>query len=152
MLVTEEHLSYPERGRVGVGSWRGLVSGEGEGERTRSKKRIVLDDTSDDAVFGPQTTSTCNEVGVAVVERNGDWNSSSGVRRGQVKRSRMGPWSQCSAVTSLYPRLCTFNPLSTGTGLARSLPILVRVVVRELLFLFCKRKTRRSLSEVPTRR
>ena len=49
LLVTEEHLSYPERGRVGVGSWRGLVSGEGEGERMRSKNRIVLDDTSDDA-------------------------------------------------------------------------------------------------------
>ena len=47
------------------------MSGEGEGERTSSKKTIVLVETSD-AVLGPQTTSTCREVGVATVEWNGD--------------------------------------------------------------------------------
>ena len=92
LLTTEEQrLSYPESGLVGVGSCRGLVSGEGEGERISSKKIIVLDETSDDVVFGPQTTRTCREVGVVTMEWNGDRHSSSGVLSGQVKRSRTGP-------------------------------------------------------------
>ena len=77
---------------MGVGSCSGLISGETEGERSRSKKRTVLDEPPDDEVtLGPQTTSTCNEVGVAVTEWNGDRHSSSVVRTGLVNMFRMGP-------------------------------------------------------------